>query len=63
MLFLVPLLFVAYLPFEFLIFNHSAFIHDINLSAGAQSITGAYIIIMLVCRHLFTMHLLGKAAV
>ena len=34
----------------------------INLSAGAQNITGAYII-MLVCRRLLTMRLHGKAAV
>ena len=35
----------------------------INFSAGAQNITGANIIIMLVCRRLLTMHLPGKAAV
>ena len=35
----------------------------INLSAGAQNITGAYIIIMLVCRRLLTTHLPGQAAV
>ena len=35
----------------------------INLSAGAQNITGAYVIIMLVCRRLLTMGLPGKAAV
>ena len=33
-----------------------------NFSAGAQNITGAYII-MLVYRRLLTMHLHGKAAV
>ena len=34
----------------------------INLSAGAQNITGAYII-MLVCRRLLTTRLHGKTAV
>ena len=34
----------------------------INLSAGAQNFTGAYII-MLVCRRLLTTRLHGKAAV
>ena len=34
----------------------------INLSAGTQNITGAYII-MLVCRRLLTTRLPGKAAV
>ena len=34
----------------------------INLSAGPQNITGAYII-MLVCRRLLTTRLHGKAAV
>ena len=67
-LFLVSLLFVAllnpkfnpYLPFKFLIFYHSSLftfymlsIH-INLSAGTQNFTGAYVIIMLVYRHLLT---------
>ena len=33
----------------------------INLSAGAQNIIAAYIIIMLVCRHLLTMCLLGQS--
>ena len=60
-LFLVSLLFVAllnfnpYLPFKFLIFYHSSFVYflymlsiHINLSAGAQNFTGAYVIIMLV---------------
>ena len=37
-------------------------IHN-NLSAGAQNVTGAYVIIMLVYRHLLTMRLHGKAAV
>ena len=61
-LFLVSLLFVAllnpkfnpYLPFKFLIFYHSSFVYflymlsiHINLSAGAQNFTGAYVIIML----------------
>ena len=35
----------------------------INLSAGTQNITGANVIIMLVCRRLLTMRLPGKAAV
>ena len=35
----------------------------INLSAGAQNITGAYVIIILVCRRLLTTHLPGIAAV
>ena len=66
-LFLVPLLFVVSIPtyllnFEF--FSLFAFyIHDINLSADTQSITGAYIMIMLVCRCLLTTCLPGKAAV
>ena len=33
-------------------------IHN-NLSAGAQNVTGAYVIIMLVYRHLLTMRLHG----
>ena len=37
-------------------------IHN-NLSAGAQNVTGAYIIVMLVYRRLLTMRLHGKAAV
>ena len=37
-------------------------IHN-NLSAGAQNVTGAYAIIMLVYRRLLTMRLHGKAAV
>ena len=38
-------------------------IHN-NLSAGAQNVTGAYyVIIMLVYRHLLTTHLHDKAAV
>ena len=41
-------------------FNQS--IH-INLSSGAQNITGTYIIIMLVYRRLLTTPLPGKAAV
>ena len=64
-LFLVSLLieFNPYLPFEFLIFYHSSLfsfytyyafiIHNNNLSAGAQNVTGAYV----------TTHLHGKAAV
>ena len=67
-LFLVPLLFVASIPTHFLnfkFFNYSLFIHASihnNLSAGAQNITGAYVI-MLVYRCLLTMRLHGKAAV
>ena len=38
-----------------------ASIHN-NLSAGAQNVTGAYVI-MLVYRHLLTTRLHGKAAV
>ena len=45
------------LSYSVIIINH------INLSAGAQNITGAYVIIMLFCRHLLTMRLPGKAAV
>ena len=37
-------------------------IHN-NLSAGAQNVTGAYVIIMLVYRRLLTMHLHDKVAV
>ena len=68
-LFLVSLLFVAllnpkfnpYLPFKFLIFYHSS-LFTFYL-AGAQNVTGAYIIIMLVYRRLLTMPLHSKAAV
>ena len=38
-------------------------IHNNNLSAGAQNVTGAYIIIMLVYRRLLTTRLHGNAAV
>ena len=64
--------FNPFLPFKFLIFYHSslfafytcyAFIIHNNLSAGAQNVTGAYVIIMLVYRRLLTMRLHGKAAV
>ena len=47
--------------YTILLNNHNQSIH-INLSAGAQNITGAYVIIMLVCRRLLTMRLHGKAA-
>ena len=53
-LFLVPLFFVVSIPTYLLNFNFLIiivcllFIHDINLSAGAQSIAGTYVIIMLV---------------
>ena len=67
-LFLVSLLFVAllnpkfnpYLLFKFLIFYHSIivcllFIHaKHSILAGAQNVTGAYVIIMLVYRRLLT---------
>ena len=45
-----------------LLSNHDQSIH-INLSAGAQNIIGAYVIIMLVYMRLLTTHLPGKAAV
>ena len=35
----------------------------INLSAGTQNVTGAYVVIMLVYRCLLTMRLPGKAVV
>ena len=77
-LFLVSLLFVSlgllnsiptYL-FKFLIFYHSSLfafytclsIHN-NLSVGAQNVTGAVIIIMLVYRRLLTTRLHDRAAV
>ena len=51
---------VHVLSYSVIIFNQS--IH-INLLAGAQNITGAYVIIMLVCRRLLTTHLPRKTAV
>ena len=48
------------LSYSVIIINQS--IH-INLSAGPQNITGANVIIMVVCRHLLTTRLPGKAAV
>ena len=48
------------LSYSVIIINQS--IH-INLSAGAQNITGANVLIMLVCRRLLTKRLPGKAAV
>ena len=48
------------LSYSVIIINQS--IH-INLSAGAQNITGTNVIIMLVCRRLLTTRLPGKAAV
>ena len=48
------------LSYSVIITNQS--IH-INLSADAQNITGAYVIIMLVFRCLLTTRLPGKAAV
>ena len=48
------------LSYSVIIINQS--IH-INLSAGTQNITGANLIIMLVCRHLLTTRLPEKAAV
>ena len=76
-LFLVSLLFCStiefnpYLPFEFLIFLFVCFLYMLsihnNLSAGAQNVTqnvtGAYVIIMLVYRHLLTTRLHDKAVV
>ena len=67
-LFLVPLLFVASIPTYFLnfliilvclLFIHAS-IHN-NLSAGAQNITGAYVI-MLVYRRLLTLQALVNNA-
>ena len=71
-LFLVPLLFVASIPTYFLNFKIFliilvcllfiyASIHN-NLSADAQNVTGAYVI-MVVYRRLLTTHLHGKAGV
>ena len=56
--------FNPYLLFEFQIFYYSSLlsIHN-NLSAGAQNVTGTYIIIMFVYRCLLTTCLHGKAAV
>ena len=53
-----------HLPSYVLLSNHDQSIKSIhiNLSAGAQNITGTYII-MLVCRRLLTTCLPGKAAV
>ena len=48
------------LSYSVIIINQS--IH-INLSAGAQNITGTNVLIMLVCRRLLTTRLPGKAAV
>ena len=48
------------LSYSVIIINQS--IH-INLSAGAKNITGANVLIMLVCRRLLTTRLPGKAAV
>ena len=76
-LFLVSLLFVALgllnsiptylLNFKFFIilvycFLYMLSIHN-NLSVGAQNVTGAYVIIMLVYRRLLTTRLHDKAAV
>ena len=70
-LFLVPLLFVALLNSIptylyhyglFAFYSYMLSIHN-NLSAGAQNVTGAYVIIMLVYRRLLTTCLPGKAAV
>ena len=63
--------FNPYLPFEFFIIVSSlfafytcyAFIIHNNLSAGAQNVTGAYVMIMLVYRRLLTTRLHGKATV
>ena len=48
------------LSYSVIIINQSI---RINLSAGAQNITGANVLIMLVCRRLLTTRLPGKAAV
>ena len=68
-LFLVSLLFVAllnsiptYLLNFVVCFLFMLSIHN-NLSAGAQNVTGAYVIIMLVYRRMLTTRLHGKAAV
>ena len=76
-LFLVSLLFVAlgllnsiptyllifnFLSFQFVCFLYMLSIHN-NLSVGAQNVTGAYVIIMLVYRFLLTTRLHDKAAV
>ena len=45
------------LSYSVIIINH------IDPSAGAQNITGTYVIIILVCRHLLTKILPGKPAV
>ena len=55
--------FNPYLPFKFYFFFFYMLNIYINLSAGAQNITGTYVIIMLVYRHLLTTRLPGKAAV
>ena len=60
--------FNPYLFFEFLIFIilvcllYILSIHN-DLSAGTQNVTGAYVIIIFVYRHLLTTCLHGKAAV
>ena len=43
--------------------SRSGRLRQTNLSAGAQNITGACVIIMLICRRLLTTRLPGKAAV
>ena len=48
------------LSYSVIIINQSIHIY---LSAGTQNITGANVIIILVCRRLLTMCLPGKAAV
>ena len=48
------------LSYSVIVINQSV---HINLSAGAQNITGANVIIMLVCRRLLTTRLPEKAAV
>ena len=45
-----------------IVLNDMLSIHN-NLSAGTQNVTGAYLIIILVYRHLLTMRLHGKPAV
>ena len=52
------------LAYSVIIINQPIHIRvHINLSAGAQNITGANVLIMLVCRRLLTTRLPGKVAV
>ena len=62
---LVCLLFIhaKHSPTELYALSHSVIIINQFILTFQQNITGAYVIIMLVCRILLTMHLPGKAAV